>query len=35
VFYVVSIKENDKKKIHNTEVIDEIKAEIERLKKQK
>ena len=31
VFYVVSIKENDKKKIHNTEVIDEIKEEIKRL----
>lgn len=35
VFYVVSIKENDKKKIYNTEVIEEIKEEIERLKKQK
>ncbi len=32
VFYVVSIKENDKKKIHNKEVIEEIKSEIERLK---
>lgn len=32
VFYVVSIKENDKKKIHNNEVIEEIKSEIERLK---
>lgn len=32
VFYVISIKEGDKKKIHNTEVIDEIKSEIERLK---
>jgi len=32
VFYVISIKEGDKKKIHNTEVIDEIKEEIERLK---
>jgi hypothetical protein len=33
VFYVISIKEGDKKKIHNTEVIDEIKKEIERLKR--
>ncbi|MBP7796141.1 MAG: MjaI family restriction endonuclease [Elusimicrobiales bacterium] len=33
VFYVISIKEGDKKKIHNIEVIDEIKEEIERLKK--
>lgn len=32
VFYVISIKEGDKKKIHNVEVIDEIKNEIERLK---
>ena len=32
VFYVISIKEGDKKKIHNTDMIDEIKAEIERLK---
>lgn len=32
VFYVISIKEGDKKKIHNTEVIEEIKTEINRLK---
>ena len=31
VFYVISIKEGDKKKIHNVEVIDEIKNEINRL----
>ncbi len=31
VFYIISIKEGDKKKIHNTEVIDEIKQEIKRL----
>lgn len=30
--YIISIKEGDKKRIHNTEVIDEIKREIERLK---
>ncbi|PKM92907.1 MAG: MjaI family restriction endonuclease [Elusimicrobia bacterium HGW-Elusimicrobia-4] len=33
VFYIISIKDGDKKKIHNTEIIEEIKAEIERLKK--
>ncbi len=33
VFYVISVKEGDKKKIYNTEVIDEIKQEVERLKK--
>jgi len=32
VFYVISIKEKGKKKIYNTEVIDEIKREIKRLK---
>jgi len=32
VFYIISIKEGGKKNIHNPEVIDEIKAEIERLK---
>ncbi len=32
VFYVISIKEGDKKKIYNTEVIEEIKQEIDRLK---
>jgi len=31
LFYVISIKEGDKKKIYNTEVIDEIKEEIKRL----
>lgn len=31
VFYIISIKEGDKKKIHNPEVIDEIKEEIKRL----
>ena len=33
VFYIISIKEGDSKKIHNVDVIDEIKVEIERLKK--
>jgi len=33
VFYVISIKEGDKKKIHNTEVIEEIKEEINKLSK--
>jgi len=33
VFYVISIKDGRKKKIHNVEVIKEIKAEIKRLKK--
>ncbi|XOB41671.1 MAG: MjaI family restriction endonuclease [Candidatus Nealsonbacteria bacterium] len=31
VFYIYSIKEGDKKVIHNKEVIDEIKQEIKRL----
>lgn len=31
VFYIISIKVGDKKVIHNTEVIDEIKDEIQRL----
>lgn len=31
VFYVISVRENDRKRIYNTEVVDEIKAEIERL----
>ena len=31
VFYVISIKSGDKKQIHNTEVIEEIREEIERL----
>lgn len=35
VFYVISIKEGDKKRIHNTEVIEEIKKEIERLSGRK
>jgi len=34
VFYVISVKEGDKKKIYNTEVIDEIKEEIEKLKNE-
>jgi len=33
VFYIISIKEGNKKRIYNTEVIEEIKQEIERLKK--
>jgi hypothetical protein len=32
VFYVISVKEGDKKKIYNTEVIEEIKQEIDGLK---
>ena len=35
VFYVISIKEGDKKKIYNVEVIDEIKQEMNELKKLK
>ncbi|MEO0052112.1 MAG: hypothetical protein ABIK11_06205, partial [candidate division WOR-3 bacterium] len=35
VFYVISIKDGDKKKIYNTEVIEEIRQEIERLRKYK
>ena len=31
VFYVISVKEGSKKKIHNTEVISEIENEIKRL----
>ena len=31
VFYVISIKEGGKKKIHNTEIIEQIKNEIKRL----
>jgi len=31
VFYVVSIKQGDKKKIHNIDIIDEIRDEIKRL----
>ena len=34
VFYVISIKEGGKKKIYNTEVIEEIKKEIKRLKEK-
>jgi hypothetical protein len=33
VFIVFSIKEGDKKKIYNQEVVYEIKKEIERLRK--
>lgn len=32
VFYIISVKEGDKKKIYNNEIIDEIKSEIRRLK---
>ena len=31
VFYVISVKDGDKKKIYNTEVINELKQEIKRL----
>ena len=31
VFYIISIKEGNKKKIHNTDVISEIEDEIKRL----
>ena len=31
VFYVISIKARDKKQIHNTEVIEEIRTEIKQL----
>lgn len=34
VFYIVSIKEGGKKRIFNTEVIPEIQAEIDRLRKK-
>ena len=34
VFYVISIKEGGKKKIYNTEVIEEIKKEIKRLEEK-
>jgi len=33
VFYVISVKENDRKIIYNTEVIEEIRIEMERLEK--
>jgi len=33
VFYIISIKENKAKRIQNIEIIDEIKEEIQRLKK--
>ena len=33
VFYIISVKEDKKKVIHNPEVIEEIREEIERLKK--
>jgi hypothetical protein len=32
VFYIYSIKENDKKRIYNANIVEEIKQEIERLK---
>ncbi len=31
VFYIISIKDGNKKIIHDTEVIEEIRKEIERL----
>lgn len=31
VFYIISIKEGDKKKIYNTEIIEQIKTEISKL----
>ena len=34
VFYVISVKEGKKKIIHNPEIIEEIRKEIERLKKE-
>jgi len=34
VFYVISVKEGKKKIIHNPEVVEEIRKEIERLKKE-
>ncbi len=34
VFYVISVKEGKKKIIHNSEIIEEIRKEIERLKKE-
>ena len=34
VFYIISVKMGDKKQIQNVEVVEEIKAEIERLKKK-
>ncbi len=33
VFYIISVKEGDKKKIYNTDVIEEIKQEMIRLQK--
>ena len=33
VFYIISVKDGDKKKIFNVEVINEIKQEIARLEK--
>jgi len=34
VFYVISVKEKRRKVIYNPEVIEEIRKEIERLKKE-
>lgn len=34
VFYIISVKEGKRKIIHNPEVIEEIRREIERLKKE-
>ena len=33
VFYIISVKEDGKKKIHNIDVVQEIQEEIERLRK--
>ncbi len=35
VFIVLSVRKGDKKVIYNTEVIEQIKEEIERLRKQR
>lgn len=32
VFYIISVKQDKKKVIHNTDVIEEIKQEIEKFK---
>jgi hypothetical protein len=33
VFYIIYVKDGDKKKIYNTEVIEEVKEEIRRINK--
>jgi len=35
VFYIISVKDGDKKKIYNTEIINEIKKEIKKLQNAK